>query len=273
MANVQHKRRTSMRQAALPPGLLASALLALISSGSPTAQTTPASAPPQASSAKGTPLDQPLQWMYEARKFHQSLGDYTCYMVSRERVKGVLQKENVIHFMFRPQPFSVYMKWLSPADLAGQEVAYIHGRNGNKMRVHPKKGGKIVGFINVDPNDPRVFEHSRHNIYEAGIGNMIEQVIRAFEKERQIGRTQLTVAEYNYNNKRCFRLEATRSDRNKDVYCYRTVLYVDQETKLPIRMENYDWPTSASPTGDLIELFCYIDLRFNNNLKDSHFNR
>jgi hypothetical protein len=272
MHKVERRWRSSARRPALPPAVLASALLALISSGSRTAQV-PSTSPPQSPAAKSTPLDQPLQWMYEARKFHQSLGDYTCYMVSRERVRGVLQKENVIHFMFRPQPFSIYMKWLSPADLAGQEVAYIHGRNNNKMRVHPKKGGKIVGFMNVDPNDPRVFEHSRHNIYEAGIGNMIEQVIRAFEKERLIGKTHLTSAEYNYNNKRCYRIEATRTERNKDFYCYRTILYVDQETKLPIRMENYDWPTTGSPQGDLLEMFCYIDLRFNTGLKDGHFSR
>jgi hypothetical protein len=266
------RRGRRWRLPALPPAVLASALLTLVSSGSPTAQVQPTAAPPPA--PKGAPLDQPLQWMYEARRFHQSLTDYTCYMVSRERVRGVLKSENVIHFMFRPQPFSVYMKWLSPADLAGQEVAYIHNKNNNKMRVHPKKGGKIVGWMNVDPNDPRVFEHSRHNIYEAGIGNMIEQLIRAFEKERLIGKTQLTASEYNYNNKRCYRLEATRSERNKDFYCYRTIVYIDQETKLPIRMENYDYPTASSPPGgDLMEMFCYIDLRLNTGLKDGHFSR
>jgi len=266
------RRRSCGRRSRVQPVVLAGALLALVSSGSRTAQTPPAT-PPQPPAAKGTPFDQPLQWMYEARKFHQSLTDYTCYLVSRERVRGVLQKENMIHFMFRPQPFSVYMKWLSPSEIAGQEVAYLHGKNNNKMRVLPKKGGKIVGFQNIDPNDPRVFEHSRHNIYEAGIGNMIEQVTRAFEKERQIGKTQLTVAEYNYNNKRCYRIEAMRVDRHREFYCYRTVIYVDQETKLPIRMENYDWPTTTSPQGDLTELFCYIDLRFNTGLKDAHFTR
>src|SRR5437773_11758167 len=47
------------------------------------AQGTPAN--PSAGNSKN-PIDQPLAWFYEARKFHQSLGDYTCYLMTRERV-------------------------------------------------------------------------------------------------------------------------------------------------------------------------------------------
>ena len=193
-------------------------------------------------------------------------------MVTRERVRGVLQKENVMQFKFRPQPFSVYMKWLSPADLASQEVGYIHGKNNNMMRVHPKKGGKLVGWVNIAPNDPRVFEHSRHSIYEAGLGNAIELMIRNFEKEKQFNKTQVAIAEYTYNNRRCNRIELTRTERNQNFYCYRTVVYIDQETKLPIRMENYDWPVQGGASGgDLIEMFAYIDLHFNTRVTDNDF--
>jgi hypothetical protein len=122
--------------------------------GNPLPGNPPALNPPAGNPAPQNGLDQPLAWFYEARKFHQSLSDYTCYLVTRERVRGVLQKENVMQFKFRPQPFSAYMKWLSPSDLASQEVGYIHGKNNNMMRVHPKKGGKIINWVNVAPNDP-----------------------------------------------------------------------------------------------------------------------
>ena len=142
------------------------------------------------------------------------------------------------------------------------------------MRVHPKKGGKLVGWVNIAPTDQRVFEHSRHTIYEAGIGNMIEQLIRNFDKERQLNKSQVTVAEYSYNNRRCNRVEVTRTERNNQLYCYRTVVYIDQENKLPIRMENYDWPAQGGATGgELIEMFSYIDLRFNNRFTDAEFAR
>ena len=235
----------------------------------------PAAQPPAAQPPAKSPLEQPLQWLYEGRKFHASLRDYTCYMLSQERVKGELKKQNVMQFMFRPQPFSVYMKWLSPADLAGQEVAYVQGKNGDKMRVNPK-AGTLGGnsWHTIDPNDRRVFEHSRHTIREAGIGAMSDQLIRSFEMEKQHNKTQATVSEYNYSNRRCYRIEITRTERRPDFYCYRTVVYIDQENKLPIRMENYDWPVQGgAPGGELLELFSYYDIQFNRGLTDANFNK
>jgi hypothetical protein len=103
---------------------------------------------------------------------------------------------------------------------------------------------------------------------------MTEQLIRSFEMEKQFNKTQATVAEYNYSNRRCYRIEITRSERRQDFYCYRTILYIDQENKLPIRMENYDWPAQGGAAGgELLELFSYYDIQFNRGLTDANFNK
>src|SRR5262249_11289766 len=130
------------------------------------------------------------------------------------------------------------------------------------------------GWHWIDPNDRRVFEHSRHTIREAGMGNMCDQLIRCFETEKQLNKSQVTVAEYNCNNRRCYRIEVTRTERTPQSYCYRTVVYIDQETKLPLRTENYEWPAQGgTPGGELLEMFSYYDIRFNAGLTDAHFNR
>ena len=69
---------------------------------------------------------------------------------------------------------------VAPAESKDQEVCFVLGRNNNKMRVrsHTLGKGKILGWMAIDVNDPRVLEHSRHNIYEAGLGNLIEQTIK-----------------------------------------------------------------------------------------------
>jgi hypothetical protein len=222
-------------------------------------------------------LDQMLQWLYEGRKFHASLRDYSCYLIKQERVRGVLLPENVIQFKFKPQPFSVHMKWMSPNDLAGQEVAFQQGYNNNKMRVHPKVKGfgkNLLGFVTIDPSDPRVLEHSRHTIHEAGIGNSIEQLIRNFEMERQINKTNVQIAEYSYDKRKCFRVEATRTEYRKEAYCYRSVIYIDQENKLPIRLENYEWPVqNGAASGELMEVFSYVSLEFNRGIPDAQFRK
>lgn len=249
---------------------VALACLTLTLSGS--AQTPPV---PPAPKPQAHPLDQPLHMLYEARKVHQGLRDYTCYLISQEKVKGKLLPENVMLFLCRPQPFSVYMRWMAPKDLAGQEVAYIQGRNKDKMRVHPKKGfPKLVGWVSVDPRDPRVFDHSNHTIHEAGIGNSIEQLIRHVEMERQVNKTQVTLAPFTYNNRRCDRIELTRTERHANFGCYRTVVYIDQQYKLPVRVENYEWPYQGGPAGGaLLESFSYVNLEFNKGYTDAPFTK
>lgn len=221
------------------------------------------------------PLDQPIAFLQEARRNYPAVKDYTCTLVKRERIKGQLSDEDIIMMSFRQQPFSVYMKWLSPAKFKGQEVAYVHGRNSNKMRVKSKGLlGNITDFVSIDPQDRRVFEHSRHSIYEAGIGNLIDQSLQSMEAERKIGKSKVQVGEYTYDNRRCYRIETIRPERHPSFTNYRTVLYLEKDSKLPIRTENYDWPTAGSGSeGELIESFSFVGLRFNVGLTDDLFNK
>jgi len=231
--------------------------------------------------APAPPLDQPLKWMLEARKAYAGVRDYTCTLVKQERVQGNLTPQHIILMKFRQSPFSVNMQWLSPRDTAGQEVSFIYGRNGNQMRVQFARGlKKLVKFVNVDPFDRRVMERSRHHIYEAGIGNLIEQTVKNMEMEKRLNKTQVSIAEYSYNDRPCWRVESTRTERmlkadNQDMfYSYRTVLFLDKERKLPLRTENYDWPVQGGPPGgDLLEVFSFVDLRVNVGLTDADFAR
>ena len=224
--------------------------------------------------AAANPLDGPIAWLTEAKRNYPAVKDYACTLVSRERVNGVLQDESVIAFKARPQPFSVHMKWLAPRKSANQEVAFVMGRNGNKMRVKGHGISKIAGFVSIDPTDPRVTEHSRHTIYEAGLGNLIDQTLKHWAVERQVGKSVVKTAEYNYDNRACLRIETTRTERRPEFYCYRSVLYLDKDSKIPVRTENYDWPRpGGNPEGELLELFSYVGLRFNVGLTDADFSR
>jgi hypothetical protein len=231
-----------------------------------------APAAPAGQTQAAAPLDTALAFMYEARRNYTAVKDYTCTLISRESIKGELKEESVAVMKFRPQPFSVYMRWLAPTSQRGQEVAYVHGKNANKMRVQSKGILKIAGFVSIDVNDPRVMEHSRHTILEAGLGHLIQSTIRNWEIERKVGKTDCRIAEYTYDNRRCYRIENTRLERRPEFYAYRSVIYLDKESKLPIRSESYDWPRpGGTPTGDLLETYSFIDLRFNVGLTDKDF--
>jgi hypothetical protein len=67
-------------------------------------------------------------------------------------------------------------------------------------------------------------------------------------------------------------MEVTHHVFNAELYCHRCVVYFDNETKLPIRAEVYDWPTrNGNPKGDLLECYSYINLKFNVGLTDATF--
>jgi hypothetical protein len=227
---------------------------------------------PKAQPVQQSPLDVPLQMVLEARQVYTQVNDYTCILISQERVKGKLLPEQVIQMTFRKTPFSVHMKWVGK-EKTGQEVCFVTGRNGNKMRVLPDGIAKNFGWMTIAVDDPKVLQHSRHVITEAGFGNIIERCLAGWDAERSLNKTQVAVAEYEYNKRRCWRVETVHTAKDPSFLYYRTVVYFDKETKLPVRMEAYDWPRPGGPDGgELLECFSYIELRFNTNPPDAMFN-
>jgi hypothetical protein len=223
--------------------------------------------------ARQTDLDQPLAWMQEAKRNYTAVKDYTCTLVSQENVNGKLLDQNIIQMKVKTTPFSVHMRWIKPDKSANQELAFVLGKNNNKMRVK----SRILGagfFVSIDPNDKRVTQHSRHTILEAGIGNMIEQTINQWEKDRVLDKTQVKTANFLCNGRDCYRIELTRVQKSPAFYCHRSVIFLEKDSKLPIRLENYGWPREGGPAdGELLESFSYVNLQFNVGLKDADFDR
>jgi hypothetical protein len=223
---------------------------------------------------QASPMDEPLRLIHEAQQAYQNVRDYTCLLIKQERVNGRLPPRNVMEMKVRTQPFSVYLRWIEPRSEAGQEVCYVAGKNDGKMRVHPKGVlGSFAGFISLDPNDPRARQTSKRSITEAGIGNMIERFARAWENERRLNLTsQVQVAEYDYNRRRCTRVEILHPDNgNGHFLYYRDILYFDKETHLPIRLEFYDWPRQTGDPGQLVEIYSFANMRLNVGLGDNVF--
>jgi hypothetical protein len=218
-------------------------------------------------------MDEPLRLIEMARQAYQGVRDYQCRMVKQERIDGRLQPRTTMAMWVRTEPFSVYFRWEEPRTLAGQEACYVAGRNNGKMRARGKGLLGAVGFITLDINDPKVRANSRHAITEAGIGHLIEEFAPGWERERQWNQTQVRLAEYEYDGRRCVRVETIHADTPRGRFRhYRDVVYFDKETHLPVRMEAYDWPHRPGEAGDLLEMYSYAALRLNVGLGDEVFN-
>jgi hypothetical protein len=229
----------------------------------------PAAPTPVSSSA-----DKALRLVARARQSFESVHDYSCTLVKREFVNGQLLPENVMAMKVRNQPFSVHFRWLKPKALEGQEACYVTGKNNGLMRVKPPGLLGAMGFINIDIRDPRVRQQSRHTITEAGIGNLIERFAERLESERHSSRTRVRLAEFEFNGRKCIRVETSHPhSKPGEFYAYRYLVYFDKEIHLPIRSEAYDWPKEGGqPDGELLECFSFTELKLNPGLPEETFN-
>jgi Protein of unknown function (DUF1571) len=217
---------------------------------------------------------EPLALMYEAQANYATVQDYTCMLASRWKVNGKLGEENIVQMKVMTRPFSVHMRWLCPNNDAGQEAAFVEGKNDNKIRVKSKAISPL-GFTSLDGADPRLPRNSRHTILDAEIGKLINRTIKTWEAERDLGKTRVLPPVNATNNKRdCIKVEAVRLEKHSGVYCYRTVIYLEKVSKMPIRLENYDWPQKGgSADGELLEVSSYVKIQVNTGLREMEFNK
>lgn len=219
-------------------------------------------------------MDEPLKLLDNAKKAMANVQDYSCTLIKQERMGGTLSPVHVVTMMVRQQPFSVYLKWHQPKANVGQEACYVAGKNNGMMRAKSPGILGSVGFVSVDPNDPRAKKTSNHTITESGIANMIARFQDRWVNEKQFDRVTVKTGEYEYNKRRCIRTEVAYKETVPASPYYRSVVYFDKEMAVPIRVELYDWPKAGGQAGgELIETYSYVSLKLNAGLPDATFNK
>ncbi|MGL4554765.1 MAG: DUF1571 domain-containing protein [Gemmataceae bacterium] len=224
--------------------------------------------------ARPNPMDEPLRLVALAKASYAKVADYQCVLIKREKLDGDLGPNQVIDLKVRSAPFSVSMRWTEPKPSDGQEVCYVAGKNDGKMRVKP--GGLLgsIGFVSIDPEDPRAKRTSRHPVTRAGIGHVIDAAEKGWSEERAWGVTDVRVGVFLYAKRKCTRVEITHPTPAGGKFLHhKNVVFFDLATALPIRVENYDWPAKPGLPPDLVEVFSYVNLRLNVALPDATFQR
>jgi hypothetical protein len=263
-------------------GALSVMTFAFVSAANPQAPAVPNLATPDApigvvqttnpALVPANPMDEPIRLITEAKNAIADVKDYSCILITKEKMGDKEPVENVMSMKVRAEPFSVDLKWLEPKALAGQEVCYIAGKYEGKMRAKSNGLLSALGFVTLDPNDARAKASSRHAITESGLANMIERFVVAWEKERRLNVAKVRIGDFEYNKRRCTRVETVQRENPGNTFLFqRTVVYFDRETHLPIRVECYAWPQKEGAAGELVEVFSYINVKLNVDLSDAVF--
>jgi hypothetical protein len=206
----------------------------------------------------------------EARTALGKLRDYSGTFTRQERIKGALSAEQVGEMKVRTSPAGVYVNFVRPEASAGMEVSYSAKKG--KVAYRPAGVAGRRGFQKIDADDAKFLADNRHPVPDWGMGPMLELVAAAAAREKTLNNpVEVYTSEYQFAARNVTRYEILMRRPHAFRYAAKVVVFVDKETKLPVRFEAYDDPKAGATTGDLLEAYSYTDLKFNTGVGENSF--
>jgi hypothetical protein len=222
-------------------------------------------------SAEEASIARAMRMVMDCQARYQTVTDYTCNFYKRELVDGNLTPLHIMNMKVRTKPRSIYLKFQRPAK--GREAIYIAGRNGGKILAHDVGLNKILaGTLELEPTSAQAMEDNRHPITEAGIGPLIETLLKRWSVELNPENSKLTIRDdMLVGTRRCSMIEASFVHRRPHLLFHKVRVFIDLELGLPIRFEAYNWPKLPHSESELTEEYSYSDLKLNVGLQDIDF--
>ena len=237
----------------------------------------PAAAAAAPQLAAGQPNEHPLmpalRWAYSGVGNVEKLNDYSATLAKRERINGKLNDYEFMFVKLRHKPFSVYMYFLRPQPVKGQEVIYIDGQNNGNMWAHTVGfRDSVVGTVSLKPDGVIAMKNQRYPLTELGILNLVKRLVEVGEQDIKYGECEVKFYKgAKINNRVCTCIEVVHPTPRRNFLFHLARIFVDDELNLPIRYESYDWPKEAGSQPELIEEYTYLDLKLNNGFTDADF--
>jgi hypothetical protein len=234
------------------------------------ASAAPALAPGQANEH---PLMPVLRWAYSGIGDVEKIQDYSATLAKRERIGGKLLDYEYMYLKLRQKPFSVYMYFLKPAKVKGQEVLYAEGQNNGNMWAHGVGiENTMFGTVSLKPDGPIAMRNQRYPITEIGILNMTRRLVEVGEDNKNYGECDVKFYEgAKINGRVCTCIEVIHPVPRSNFVFHLARIFVDKELNLPIRYESFDWPKEAGGQPELLEEYTYLNLKLNNGFTDADF--
>jgi len=214
----------------------------------------------------------------EQQYLEQTVRDFTCRLVKRERINGYLQDTHFIDMEVREQPLSLYLYFLGPKNVIGRKVIYVDGQNNGEMLV--RNGGKHFDYVtaNLDPNGETAKEETLVPVTEIGFNRLLAHMIGVLRKHEQIDAAgQNSKAERisgaKINGRTCTVIRIIHPEKMSGLEFHQANVFVDNELNVPIRVDYSDWPTAPGRPAPLIAEYTYTDLKLNVGLNDGSFDR
>ena len=257
----------AQQPAAAPPGP------GLVPNGD-TAQVNADAGTAGAAAAGEHPLEPALQLAAKGlASIQANIKDYTCTMVKRERIDGKLGEHQYMFAKMRREPFSVYLYFLGPADVKGQEVIYVAGQNDGNMLAHAGSGVRaMVGTVSLKPQSMLAMQGNRYPIDEFGVENLAKRLVEVAQHDKQFGECEVNFyPNAKVNGRICTCVQVVHPVPRRNFRFHLARVFIDDELLIPIRYEAYDWPQEQGGQPLLMEEYTYMNVKVNQGLTDADF--
>ena len=199
--------------------------------------------------------------------------DYSATVVKRERIDGKLGEHEYMFAKIRQKPFSVYLSFLGPDSVKGQEVIYVDGHNDGNMLAHAGSGVRaLVGTVSLKPQSMLAMSGQRYPITELGVENLTKRLVEVARHDSQFADCEVNFyPNAKVNGRVCTCVQVTHPVPKKNFRFHLARVFIDDELTIPIRYEAYDWPLEAGGQPQLMEEYTYMNVKINNGFTDADF--
>ena len=198
--------------------------------------------------------------------------DYSCTFTRQESRNGTVGAEQVAEMKVRSAPVGVYARFARPDAIAGMEVAYSAARKLAKVKYRPAGVEGAKGFRSISPDDTKFLSENRHPVPAWTMSALLERVAASVAREKGLNNpVEVFTSEHQFAGRNVTKYEVFTRRPHAFRTAHKMVVYVDQQTKLPVRFEMYDQPKGGATTGELLEAYSFTDLKLNTGIGEATF--
>ena len=203
---------------------------------------------PAAAIETAKPADALSAMLTDARAAHAKTRDYSGTFTRQERINGTLGAEQVAEMRMRVSPVGVHVRFARPDGIAGMEVAYSAAKKDGKMGYRPAGAAGRKGLQKLDVDSSVFLADHRHAVTQWGMGPLIELIASSTAREKSLSNpVEVFTADYQFDKPQRDQVRGLHPPAARRRYAAKMVVFIDKETKLPIRFEAYG---DAKPARD-----------------------
>lgn len=195
--------------------------------------------------------------------------DYSATFVKVERMNGRLGDPQKLQLRVRHQPFSVYLKFITPNP--GQEALYVANQNDGKLVAMGSGWKRRFGKINLDPEGAMAMKDQRYPITKSGIKNLTAELVMIAEQDVKYAECEVRHAAAKIAGRPATMIESIHPVARKNFRYHKAQIFIDNELRLPVAYRAYSWPTTPGGEPILEEQYTYTDIKINNGFTDADF--